>query len=221
MVKVNQVDFDILPNVNSLDDYAQLFIRALPDGFLYNSSLVSFVRGFMSGYQDYYATLNKALDDIFNLDQSNFFLDEFLTMYGLPNVIFPNITNKDQAIYAIAMMRLTSQLISKEDFENFMLLLGFKVTLYSLNNALKDHLIFPYTPPAIPSISVLGKDLLTYLVYIEGNVGSEINLGVAPPVIPYDSGANITIAKNILEYLKPLYIIFQYISLETKEIFRL
>lgn len=159
------IKIELLKSNADIDNYADFFINALPKGYLYNSNLKDFVKGFLGVYQDYYVQFEKAINDLFFLDTTSIYLEEFKVMYGIPNTLFPDVTTANQAVFAISMMKLSKTLISKEDFENFMTLIGIPVTFYRQNSSLIPYIGFNYSFPVAFSNSVATKDKLKYLVY--------------------------------------------------------
>lgn len=215
---------NIIGKLDDIDEFANLFIRALPDGFLYNETLKPYVKGFLTAYQDYLRIINKAIDDLINVDADNYFLEEFKREYGLPNALFPTINTNEEAALAVTMMKKSKHLNSKEDFENFMLLLGHNVTFYLMNEYVKPHIGFNYSFPVAFSNSITGKDKLTYWIYIEGSedeTRSFRNIGNAFNIQFSNAGNNTQNAKNILDFIKPDYLIFKYINSTTKTLYGL
>lgn len=217
-------DIDIIKKNKNIDSLADLVIGGLPNGFLYNESLADFIKGFLTTYQDFLLQFNQAMKDQFFITENSLFLDEQKIMFGLPNVIFPDISTKSQAVFAISMMKYSKNLISKEDYENFMLILGLKVKFYSLNNVLLENSSFDYGFPACFSSSVTKKDKLTYWIYVEEentSVDFFYGLGDAFDLDFVSPKNNLETARKILDFLKPDYLIFEYITLETKNLFGL
>lgn len=217
-------DIDIIKRNKNIDDLADLVIGSFPNGFLYNESLSDFIKGFLTTYQDFLLQFNQAMKDQFFITENSLFLDEQKIMFGLPNVIFPDLSTKSKAVFAISMMKYSKNLISKEDYENFMLIIGMKVKFYSLNNALLENSTFDYGFPASFSPSVTKKDKLTYWIYVEEeNTAMDFyyGLGDAFDLDFVSPKNNLENARKILDFLKPDYLIFEYITLETKNLFGL
>ena len=215
---------ELLKTNKDIDKYADFFVNALPDGYLYNASLKNFIKGFLGDYQEYYTQFETAINDLFILSPSSIYLDEFKIMYGLPNILFPDIKTADQAVFAISMMKLSRTLISKEDYENFMLLLGLPTTFYSLNNSLLEHEGFDYGFPITFSPSISTKDKLTLLVYVQESgedLGDFNNIGDAFDLDFVASPNKSQEAKKILDFLKPDYLLFEYIDASTKTLYGL
>lgn len=217
---------NLIKDKEDIDKFADIFIAGLPDGFLYKgNNLRNFCKGFLETYQDFYRTLKKSVSDLLIVDETNLFLDEYKTMYGLPNVLFPEINTNEEAAFAISMMKEAQQLISKDDFENFMALLGYNVKFYSYNNNLLENSTFDYSFPISFTEGTTGKDKYTYLIWVEEGESNDPltfnNLGDAFDLDFVESENNLQKVKNILDYLKPDYLIFQYITTYTKELYGL
>lgn len=215
---------DIAKTLKSPDEVAKMCLNSLPKGYLYNESLLPFIKGFVENYSQFLIDLNSAINDLLSVDADNMFLDQYKKQYGLPNPIFPAINTNEEAALAINAMKLSKNLLSKEDFENFMLLLGYDVKFYHLNNSLAELSSFDYGFPAVFAESISSKDKLTYLIYINLNnniSGDFYNIGDAFDLDFVDSADNIENVKNILDFIKPDYIIFEYITLETKNLYGL
>jgi hypothetical protein len=212
----------MLETLKDKDTLCDLFISSLPEGYLYNDSLKPFVRGFLDVFSEVAEKIDKITLSYLNPDENSYFLDEFLTEYGLPNFIFPDVSTAEKKVFAISMMRLASTLNSQQDYENFMLSLGYNVKMYHLSSLIPNS-GFPYGFPVVFSGSLTKKDKLTWLVYIEtSGVSSNYNgLGSAFPIQFSPAPSDINFPKKILDFLKPCDIIFKYISLETKNLFGL
>lgn len=217
-------NIDLLKKNKNIDEFVSLFIRSLPAGFIYNDNLSSLVKGFLGVYQDFLIYLNRATKDQFELTSDSLYLEELKKEYGLPNPIFPELTSPDSIVFAVSMMKYSKYLNSKEDFENFMLLLGVNVKFYHLNCTLLENSSFDYSFPATFSYGVSSKDKFTYLIYVEENGEAEdnfYNIGDAFDLDFIISPNNMQNAKKILDYLKPDYLIFEYITLATKNLYGL
>jgi len=210
------------PFLKSQEEITDIIISALPAGYLYknNDGLRQIINGYAKTYFEIAKDIQKIFDDLFTININNQFLDKFLGEYGLPNVIFPSIQNASQAVSAISAMRVARKLASKEDFENFMALLGFTIKFYHNQNTLLDHYIYPYTYPRIYG-GIKPKNKITWLVEIVDNSQSKANYGMSHPRYYYNSTSDTVFAKKILDYLKPSYIIFKYIDSSFKELYNI
>ena len=136
-----------------------------------------------------------------------------------------DINTNEDAVFAISMMKASQHLFSKEDFENFLLLLGYSVTFYKINNEILDNSGFNYGFPISFSYGVNSKDKYTYWVYVEEGQTADSstfnNLGDAFDIDFVESENNLGKVKIILDYLKPDYLIFQYITTYTKNLYGL
>lgn len=208
------------PYLKSVEDVKNLMITSLPNGFLYNENegINKILQGFATGFFDEAKKIQKHFDDLFTITAQNQYLERFLGEYGLPNVIFPDIANNTQAAFAISAMKQVEYLETKEDYENFLLLLGVRVNFYHYQNTMLDHHKFPYTLPMILG-GVPPKNKITWLVEIIESVSSDYNLNKPTPMILYNPSADTLFAKKVLDYLKPDYILFQYIDSETKSLY--
>lgn len=208
------------PFLNTKEEIKSVLISALPGGYLYrnNDGVNQILDGFTNYLYDISEEIRQVVEDFYYIDNDNQFLDRFLAQYSLPNVIFPNIENADQAVLAIAGMKVARDLVSKEDYENFLLTLGVNIRLYHYQNELLEHCLYPYVYPKIYG-GVAPKKKITWLVYIVENSDSQANYGVPYPRYYYNSSAGLLYAKNVLDYLKPDYIIFQYINAEIKALY--
>lgn len=214
---------DLLGVRGDVDKLADLFINSLPKGQLYSDSLKPFVKGFLEVYADFYKNLNIAINDQFELTKDSFYLDEFRIQYGLPNALFPVINNNEELVFAISVVKQSQLLVSKEDFENFLKLFGFNVSFFKQNTELSQQFGFPYSFPITFSPGFGKKDKFKYLVYVEEtSTPSDFrNIGDAFPIEFYESQDNLSSVRKILDYIKPDYLIFQYIDLETKNLYGL
>lgn len=208
----------MLEYFKDIDKFQNLFISSLPSGYLYNDSLKPFIKGFLEIWQDEAKKLDKAYNDLFIVNEANMFLDEYLSQYNLPNEFFDDVSSTEKKVFAITMMRLANTLESKEDYTNFMLLLGYQVQFYHYQNTVaKHHLIGGLLPMILGGLPE--KKKLTWLVFIQddsptpsgtGNIGSPL------PMVLGGISDRQEYAKKILDYIKPYDIIFKYISLEEK-----
>ena len=208
------------PFLKSVDQITELMLSAFPPGYLYrnNKGLREIVSGFAVELLEASKKIQKVSDDYFYITETNGFLDRWLAEYGLPNVIFPDVSTPQKAVFAITMMKVARNLVSKEDYENFMKLIGFDVKFYHYQNTMSKHHLFPYTLPMILG-GVPPKNKITWLIYIVNNSQSEANLGLPTPMILRNPSSDINFAKKILDYLKPDYIIFKYITKDFKDLY--
>ena len=211
------------PFIKTKEEIVELMLSTFPSGYLYrnNEGLRQIIEGIAQTYYQISKDVQKVFDDLFFINKDNQFLQEFLAEYGLPNIIFPTINNGEQAAFAISMTKQSRLLVSKEDFENFLLLLGYNVKFYHLNTILENS-GFDYSFPISFTESLGLKDKITWWIYIEsGNeiTGEYNGIGDAFDIDFVESSTNVQFVKNILDYLKPDYIIFQYIDAETKALY--
>lgn len=213
------------PFIADKDDIVNLMLSALPSGYLYrnNEGIKQIIEGFATGYVETINYINKCFTDLFEINADNQFLDRFLAEYGLPNVIFPIIENNEQAAKAISIMRISKNLVSKEDYINFMALLGYEIEMFHLQETI-ENTTFDYSFPIAFSPSTTYKDKLTWWVLIKTKQQQETdfnNIGDAFPIDFVDTSVDINFAKKILDYIKPDYIIIQYITQSIKETYGL
>jgi len=186
--------------------------------------LISFIKSFCESYSVFLKDLNKGINDLFDITSENIFLEEFKAEYGLPNVLFPEINTNEEAALAITAMKVSKNLVSVEDFKNFMLLLGYDVEFYQVNNSILELSSFSYSFPVVFTPAISKKDKLTYLVYINTQNNTETdfyNLGDAFAIDFVPAADNVENIKNILDFIKPDYILFEYITTETKNLYGL
>lgn len=205
------------PFIKSKEDVADLMLSAFPNGYLYknNEGLKKIIRGFAKSYYDVTKDIQKVFDDYFDITKNSQFLSNYLAEYGLPNVVFPDIENAEQAAFAISSMKIANTLVSEDDYVNFLALIGLEVKLYHYQNTLLPHHSFPYTLPMILG-GVRPKNKVTWLVDFIDDSSSQANLGITAPIYLFNPTQDINFAKKILAYLKPDYIIFKYLDPETK-----
>lgn len=208
------------PYLKSEEDVIQIMKTSLPNGYLYsdNDGINKIINGLAVSYYNNIKKIQKHFDDLFTINKDNQYLERFLGEYGLPNVIFPDIENNEQAAFAISAMRQVQYLETKQDYQDFLLLLGVKVNFYHYQNEMLDHHKFPYTLPMILG-GVKPKNKITWLVEIIEESAINYNLNKPTPMILYNPQADTLFAKKVLEYLKPDYIIFKYIDAETKSLY--
>ena len=220
-------NIELLKTNRDLEDYTLSRAGTLPNGLLYNlhpeSNLFKVLKTLFTGYRDVYLTLEKVLNQLYTLNEDNYYLDELLRKYGLPNILFPNINSNKEKVFAIQTMKLVPFLLTKKDFEDFLLLLGYKIIIYP-STAIKKHKTFNYRFPVTFSNSITKKDKLTFLVYVEennkssqefNNIGDAFNIGFV------NIENNLEKVKKILEYIKPCYIKFIYINSTIKNFYNL
>lgn len=205
------------PFLKSKEDIANVMLSAFPNGYLYrnNDGLKKIINGFAKSYYDVVKDIQIVFDDYFNITKDSQFLDNFLAEYGLPNIVFPDIENAEQAAFAISSMKMANTLVSENDYVNFLALIGLEVKFYHYQNTLLPHHSFPYTLPMILG-GVPPKNKVTWLIDLVAESDSQANLGVPAPIYLFNPSQDTAFAKKILAYLKPDYIIFKYLDSETK-----
>lgn len=213
-------NIDIAKKFTDPEQLAKGWLRCLPQGYLYTETLIPFIKAFCESYSNFLTDLNKGINDLFTVDKDNIWLEELKAEYGLPNVLFPSINTKEEAAAAVTAMKASRNLVTKEDFQNFMLLLGHDVKFYHYQNNLLSHTKFNYQLPAILG-SKIGKNKLKYLVYFSEESNSSANLNKPLPAILRNANSGLNNVKNILDFIKPDYIIFEYITTEIKTQFNL
>lgn len=226
--------YNLLNENIDLSIFAETKLALFPQGYLYNfknrlnqdTDFFKIVKSLFCSFIDCYSQIEKAINDSFTIDEQNIFLDEYLKKYGLPNVIFSNLQNNIDKVFAINMMRSVNYISSKKDFEDFFSLLGLDVKLYQINEVFDGLDGFDYSFPITfdNSSGISGKNKLTYWVYVEennSNLTNINNIGDAFNIEFGNSENNIVIVKKILDYIKPEVIKFIFIDKETKEIYGL
>lgn len=217
-------NIDLVKSLSDSDQFAKIILNSLPKGYLYSSSLKPFIIGFIETYKEFLQFLNISINDILSVNEQSLYLDEYLVMYGLPNPLFPVLqTNKDK-VFAISMMMKVKDLRTELDFTNFLALFGYNVKFYSLNQSLVENSTFPYGFPITFSPSTTHKDKFTYLVWTEESsetLGEFFNLGDAFDLDFVEIENNALDVKRILDYLKPDYLIFEYINTTQKNLYNL
>jgi hypothetical protein len=217
-------NIDIAKKLKDPEELAKVWIKSLPKGYLYNYNLVSFIKSFCESYSVFLKDLNTGINDLFDVTADNIFLEELKAEYGVPNTIFPTINTNEEAALAITAMKTSKNLLSVEDFKTFMLLLGYDVEFYQVNNLILELSSFSYGFPVVFTPAISKKDKLTYLVYINNQNNAEtdfFNLGDAFAIDFVPAANNVENIKNILDFIKPDYIIFEYITTETKNLYGL
>lgn len=200
--------------------------QGVPQGYLYNITeslnIFKLLKSFAIEYQDIYKQIEKNINGFYIVDENSIWLDELMTTYGLPNVIFPDITTAKEKALAINIMRYLKTLNSIESYQAFLLLLGYSVKIYSINETLEGNISFNYNLPIFFSNSTSTKDKLTYFVYVETdsqNLEEFYNIGDAFPLDFVLPDNDFYIVKKILDFIKPDYIIFEYITETEKTLF--
>lgn len=208
------------PFLGSKEDIAELMLSAFPNSYLYrnNDGLKKIINGFAKSYYDVVKDIQDVFDDFFNITKDSQFLDKYLAEYGLPNVIFPDIENSEQAAFAISAMKTVNTLVSETDYVNFLALIGLEVKFHHYQNTLLPHHGFPYVFPMILG-GVPPKNKVTWLVDVVDSSDSQANLGVTAPIYLFNPTEDTNFAKKILAYLKPDYIIFRYLDSATKALY--
>lgn len=208
------------PFLGSKEEIANLMLSAFPNGYLYrnNDGLKIIINGFAKSYYDVVKDIQQVFDDLFNITKDNQFLDNYLLEYGLPNVVFPDIQNSEQAAFAITAMKTANTLVSEADYVNFLALLGFEVKFYHYQNTLLSHHVFPYVLPIILG-GIPPKNKVTWLVDVVDEGSPQANLGISAPIYLFNPTADTDFAKKILAFLKPDYILFKYLDSETKALY--
>lgn len=206
-------------------EYTLARCQVLPKGYLYeinqDLNIFQILKSFGVEYQDIYKEITKAINSFYIVDENSIWLDELLSTYGLPNVIFPVLSNAKDKALAINMMRYLKTLNSVESYQAFFQLLGYNVSFYLFG----DFQAYFIIPTAIPTGigGGLPKEKLTYLVYVEENVIQNATEGI-PSSIPtpiYAPSDNLSIVRRILDFVKPDFIIFKYITFEERKSYNL
>jgi hypothetical protein len=96
-----------------------------------------------------------------------------------------------------------------------------------VNQSLISNSTFNYSFPISFSSTITTKDKLTYWIYTEETPGSNSdepeynNIGDAFGLDFISASSNLQEVKKILDFLKPDYLIFKYITLYTKNLYGL
>jgi hypothetical protein len=218
---------DLLKETRDLDCLTELCLNSMPEGYLYQGEeFKKFLRGFLTGYKELYEKIEKDTNSLFVIDENNTLLSKYLVEYGLPNVLFSDITTTEQAVFAINTMKLASTLVSEQDFINFLALFGINATFYNLNSTeLLNHVSFDLAFPISFSNSISAKDKLTYWIYVEepdDDPNVEYNgIGDAFDIDFISATSKLQQTKTIMDFIKPDYLKFQYITLYTKQLYGL
>ena len=221
------VKIDLLKETRDLDALTDLCLNSLPEGYLYQGDgLKKFVKGFLVGYKELYEKIENDTNSLFIIDENNTLLSKYLVEYGLPNVLFTDITTTEEAVFAINTMKLASTLVSEQDFINFLAMFGINATFYNLNSPeLLNHVSFDLAFPISFSNSISAKDKLTYWIYVEepdDDPNVEYNgIGDAFDIDFISSTSKLQQTKTIMDFIKPDYLKFQYITLYTKQLYGL
>ena len=208
---------------NYLDatQYTLARCQGVPQGYLYDIKesldIFKLLKSFAVEYQDIYKQIEKNINGFYIVDENSIWLDELMTTYGLPNVIFPVLSNAKDKALAINMMRYIRALNSVESYQTFLQLLGYNVSFYLFGD-LQAYFIIP---TAIPTGigGGLPKHKLTYLVYVQENQNID-GIYDIPTVIPtpiYSVSNNLSVVQKILDFIKPDFIIFKYITFNEKK----
>jgi len=221
MDKITTLTQDLL----DIDQYTIARSQILPKGYLYqqnkDKNLFKILKSFSIEYQDIYKEIDKNINGFYIIDENSIWLDEFATTYGLPNIIFPELeTAKDKA-FAINMMRYLRTLNDVKSYESFFRMLGLYVSLYPASD-LSDFFIIPTKIPTGIG-GGLPKHKLTYWVSVRENAEIE-NIFDIPTIIPtpiYSVTNNISIVQRILDFIKPDFILFKYLTSFDKKMFYL
>lgn len=200
--------------------------QLLPKGYLYeiNESLDIFkiLKSFSVEYKDIYREIEKNINGFYIVDETSLWLDEFLSIYGLPNIIFPVLLNAKDKALAINMMRYLKTLNSLESYQTFLQFLGYNVSFYLYG----DYQEYFAIPTSIPTGigGGLPKEKLTYIVYVQENVTDSAATEGIPTSIPtpiYSTSDNLLIVRRMLDFIKPDFIIYRYITFEEKASYNL
>ena len=199
--------------------------QTLPKGYLYevnqDLNIFKILKSFSIEYQDIYIEIEKNINGFYIVDESSPWLDELLNTYGLPNIIFPTLSNARDKALAINMMRYLRTLNSIETYKAYCQLLGYNFSFYLFGD-FQEYFIIPTTIPTGIG-GGLPKEKLTYLVYVEENIIENVTEGI-PSSIPtpiYAPSDNLLIVKRILDFIKPDFIIFKYITFAERESYNL
>lgn len=210
---------------NDANEYTLARCQTLPKGYLYeiNQELNIFkiLKSFAVEYQDIYNVIQKNINSFYIVDENSVLLDELMSTYGLPNAIFPVLTTRKDKALAINMMRYLRTLNSVESYRSFCQILGYDVSFYLFGNLKKYFIIPSGIPTGIGG--GLPKHKLTYLVYVkeEDNIGTFYDIPTKIPTPIYSVSNNLSVVKKILDFIKPDFTIFRYISLQEKNKFQL
>jgi len=199
--------------------------QTLPKGYLYevnqDLNIFKILKSFSVEYRDIYIAIEKNINGFYIVDESSPWLDELLNTYGLPNIIFPTFSNARDKALAINMIRYLRTLNSIETYKAYCQLLGYNVSFYLFGD-FQEYFIIPTTIPTGIG-GGLPKEKLTYLVYVEENIIDNVTEGI-PSSIPtpiYAPSDNLLIVKRILDFIKPDFIIFKYITFAERESYNL
>lgn len=210
------------------NEYTLARCQALPKGYLYkinqDLNIFQLLKSFSVEYQDIYKEITKAINGFYIIDETSIWLDELLSTYGLPNIIFPVLSNAKDKALAINMMRYLKTLNSVESYQEFLLLLGFDVKFYLVNEILKPYIGFNYSFPICFSNSTSGKDKITYFVSVnisEMVVETVQNIGSAFQIQFTMANNTLLEVKKILDFIQPDFIIFQYITNAERQLYNI
>ena len=189
---------------NYLDatQYTLARCQGVPQGYLYDIKesldIFKLLKSFAVEYQDIYKQIEKNINGFYIGEENSIWLDELMTTYGLPNVIFPVLSNAKDKALAINMMRYIRALNSVESYQTFLQLLGYNVSFYLFGD-LQAYFIIP---TAIPTGIGGGLPIhkLTYLVYVQENQNID-GIYDIPTVIPtpiYSVSNNLSVLQKYL-----------------------
>lgn len=207
-------------------EYTLARCQTLPKGYLYevNQELNIFkiLKSLAVEYRDIYIEIEKNINGFYIVDESSPWLDELLSTYGLPNIIFPILSNAKDKALAINMMRYLKALNSVESYQTFFQLLGYNVSFYLFGD-FSQYFIIPTTIPTGIG-GGLPKHKLTYLVYVQENQNIDSIYYDIPTVIPtpiYSVSNNLSVVQRILDFIKPDFILLKYITFNEKRNYNL
>jgi hypothetical protein len=208
-------------NLYEIDNYTLSRMQGLPKGYLYsisqNTKFFQLLKSFSQQYLELYKQLDVTANSIQSITEQNIFLDDWLTTYGLPNIIFPNLTTTQSKVFAIQVMKTLKILNSVESYEAFFVLLGYEVKFYGFEN-IKDHMLIPYKIPILIG-GTLPKNKIKYWVYVKESGSSLSNIPAPIPMPIYNQSNNTTKVKKVLDFIKPDFILIQYINEQFKNLF--
>ena len=214
---------------NQAEFIESAFFASLPNGLLYtkdlNSNLYKILYPVFELEYKTYLTTQKVLYDLKYIEADNQFLNQWLATYGLPNELFPQIKNTQEAVFAISLMKSLKNIVNYLDFENLMKILGYNVLIFPAEQ-IKEH--FGVVGHKIPLILHEPQDPLNPFTYFysveEVETSQPTNI---PSPIPMPILKNYTAKSKVepmIEKIKPIYIILNYIewktALELKDLYR-
>ena len=223
-------NIDILGENIDVNKYTLARCQNLSKGYLYqtneDANLFKLLKSFCIEYQQCYTQLELTINSFYTLDEKSIFLDELLTTYGLPNVIFQDFNTIQDKVVAINTMKMVNKLLSIKDFEIFFLYLGYKVKFYHRNTILEGHMMFDYTGDIFFIDNINGTGLLTYWFTVEEDYSTSNNTNNTQFDYSFDieftsGNDNARKVQIILDYIKPSYIIVEYLTNEAKRLLNL